>query len=206
MEVADRSPRPLWEYRSRFQLLGLPFIHLRTGGWQRGRPVRELKPVRAWIAADDACAFGVLFAYGAVAVAPVSIGACAIGLFAYGAMAVGALAVGGLGFGIWVFGAFAFGWQVSAGCAIAWNLASGGQYAIARQFALAPIAHAAQVNNEFVGHLWRSNPFFQVCRMVLPYFFWLMLVWSIPLMISMMVQWWALASRRRLDKSSRIRN
>jgi RNA polymerase sigma factor (sigma-70 family) len=200
LEVVVSSKSPVWEYRSRFQLLGLPFIHLRTGGWHRGRPVGGLKPVKAWIAADDAFAVGVLFAYGAVAVAPVSIGACAIGLFAYGAMAVGALAVGGFGFGIWAFGALAFGWQSSAGCAIAWNLASGGQYAIAHQFALGPIAHAAQANNELAGHLWKSNPFFQVCWMVLPYFFWLMWVWSIPMMISSIVQWRMLAKQRRLDK------
>ena len=160
----------------------------------------ELKPVKAWIAADDAFAFGVLFAYGSVAVAPVSIGACAIGLFSYGAMAVGALAVGGFGFGIWAFGAFAFGWQASAGCAIAWNIASGGQYAIAHQYALGPIAHASQVNNEFVRHLVKSNPFFQACWMILPYFYWLMWVWAIPIMIAMIVQWWAVTNRRRLDK------
>jgi RNA polymerase sigma factor (sigma-70 family) len=202
VEVATRPTTALWEYRSRFQLFGLPFIHLRTGGWQSGRPVKELKPVRAWIAAADDFAFGVLFAYGAVAVAPVSIGACAIGLFSYGAMAVGALAVGGFGFGIWAFGAIAFGWQASAGCAIAWNIASGGQYAIAHQFALGPTAHAAQVNNEFIGHLVKSNPFFQACWMILPYFFWLMWAWGIPMMISVIVRWWVLANRRRLDKQT----
>jgi hypothetical protein len=202
VEVATRPTTALWEYRSRFQLFGLPFIHLRTGGWQSGRPVKELKPVRAWIAAADDFAFGVLFAYGAVAVAPVSIGACAIGLFSYGAMAVGALAVGGFGFGIWAFGAIAFGWQASAGCAIAWNIASGGQYAIAHQFALGPTAHAAQVNNEFIGHLVKSNPFFQACWMILPYFFWLMWAWGIPMMISVIVRRWVLANRRRLDKQT----
>jgi len=138
-EVVTRPENPAWEYRSSFQLLGLPFIHLRTGGWQSGRPVKVQKPVKAWIAVTDGVAFGVLFAYGGVAIAPVSIGACAIGLFSYGAMAVGALAVGGYGFGIWAFGAFAFGWQASAGCAVAWNTASGGQYAIAHHFALAQL-------------------------------------------------------------------
>ena len=71
------------------------------------------KPVKAWIAFTDGTAFGVLFAYGGVAVAPVSIGACAIGLFAYGAAPVGVFAVGGFAFGIWAFGAMGFGWQAS---------------------------------------------------------------------------------------------
>jgi RNA polymerase sigma factor (sigma-70 family) len=200
MEAAPSPRSPFWEYRSQFQLFGLPFIHLRTGGWQRGRPVRELKAVKAWIAADDGFAVGVLFAYGAVAVAPISIGACAIGLISYGAVAVGALAVGGFGFGVWAFGAIAFGWQVSAGCAIAWNIASGGQYAIAHQFALGPVAYASQVNNELVRHLVNSNPFFQTCWTILPYFPWLTWLWSVPMMLSMVGQWWAMAKSRRLDK------
>jgi hypothetical protein len=204
VEVATRPKNPFGEYRSRFQLLGLPFIHIRFGGWQSGRPVRELKPVKAWIAADDAFAFGVLFAWGSVAVAPVSIGACAIGLFSYGAMAVGALAVGGFAFGIWAFGAFAFGWQASAACAIAWNIASGGQYAIAHQFALGPVAHAAQVNNELVRHLVKTNPFLQTCWKVVPYFFWLMWVWAIPMMISMIVQWWAIARKKKPEANQGI--
>ncbi|HXI82486.1 MAG TPA: sigma-70 family RNA polymerase sigma factor [Verrucomicrobiae bacterium] len=200
-EVVTRPGNSVWEYRSRFQLLGLPFIHLRTGGWQSW-PVKELKPVKAWIVVTDGVAFGALFAYGSVAVAPISIGACAVGLLSYGAMAVGALAVGGFGFGIWAFAGFAFGWQASAGCAIAWNTASGAQYAIAHQYALGPIAHAAQVNNEFVRHLVKSSPFFRVCWMIVPYFFWLMWIWAIPLMISMIVQWRVIAGRRLLQRST----
>ena len=199
LAATTRPASSFWEYRSRWQLLGLPLIHLRTGGWQRGRPVRELRPVKAWIAADDGFAIGVLFAYGAVAVAPVSIGACAIGLFSYGAFAIGMLAVGGFSFGIWSFGAIAFGWQASAGCAIAWNIASGAQQAIAHDFAYGPMAHAAQVNNEVVKHLVHSSPFFQTCLTVLPCFPWLMWLWSVPLMLSMSAQWWALAKRRKLQ-------
>lgn len=155
------------------------------------------KPIKAWIAVTDGFAFGLLFAYGGVAVAPVSIGACAIGLFSYGAMAVGALAVGGFAFGIWGFGAFAVGWQASAGCAIAWNFASGGQYAIAHQFALGPVAQAAQANNDYVRHLWQANPFLRACWKVVPHFFWLMWVWGIPMMISMGVQWRGIARQKK---------
>ncbi len=197
-QAAAKPKTPFsWEYRSRFQLLGLPFIHIRVGGWGRGWPARKLRPVKAWIAADDAFAVGILFAYGSVAVAPVSIGACTLGLFSYGAMAVGALSVGGFSFGIWAFGAFAFGWQASAACAIAWNIASGGQYAIAHQFAWAPTAHAAQANTEFVKHLVRSNPFLETCWRMVPYFFWLMWAWAIPIMIVMVVQWLGIARRHR---------
>jgi len=199
-ETGTKPKVPAWEYRGQFQLLGLPFIHIRFGWQQCAGPGQVQKPVKAWIAVTDGLAFGVLFAYGGMAVAPVSIGACAIGLFSYGAMAVGALVVGGFAFGIWAFGAFAFGWQASAACAIAWNIASGGQYAIGHQYALGPVAHAAQVNTEFVRHVVKSNPFFQACWTILPYFFWLMWVWALPMMLSMLVHWRVLANRRRLDK------
>ncbi len=192
---------PGWEYRSRLQCLGLPFIHFRfggwDGGWQTGATTIVRKPVKAWIAVTDGFAFGVLFAYGSVAVAPVSVGACAVGLISYGAMAIGVLGIGGFAFGIWAFGAFALGWQASAACAIAWNLASGGQYAIAHHFALGPVAQAAQVNTDFVRQLWKSNPFFQVCWKVVPHFLWLMWLWGIPMMTSMIVGWLAIRRENR---------
>ena len=37
-EVATGPQNPGREYRSRFQLLGLPFFHLRIGGWQNAVP------------------------------------------------------------------------------------------------------------------------------------------------------------------------
>ncbi len=195
--AADSQPNSCWEYRSQWQLLGLPLIHLRFGGWQRGRALREQKPVKAWIAAADGFAYGVLFAYGAVAVAPISIGACAIGLVSYGAFALGGLAIGGCSVGVWAFGAIAFGWQASAGCAIAWHIASGAQQAVAHDFALAPVAYAAQVNTELARQLVRSSPFFQACWAAVPSFPWLMWLWSVPMMISMAAHWRGVMKGRR---------
>jgi hypothetical protein len=196
--AATTPKAPVWEYRSRFHLLGLPFIHLRFGGWQTGAQTQIQKPIKAWIAATEGFAFGILFAYGGVAVAPVSIGACAIGLFSYGAMAVGVLAVGGFGFGIWAFAGFGFGWDVSAACAIAWHIASGAQYAIAHHYALGFIAHAAQANTDFVRQLVKSNPFFATCWRMVPHFLWLMWLWAIPLIISSALNWRAVAKQQRL--------
>jgi hypothetical protein len=160
--------------------------------------------VKAWVAISDGFAFGVVFAYGSVAVAPVSIGACAVGLLAYGAMAVGGLAVGGFAFGIWAFGAIGFGWQASAGCAVAWNFASGGQYAIAHQYALGPIARAAQVNTEVVRQLWKANWFLKICWKLVPYFFWLMWVWGVPIMLAMVVQGWAMARKNKAAVNRKV--
>jgi RNA polymerase sigma factor (sigma-70 family) len=199
VESAAGLKDPVWEYRSRFQLLGLPFIHLRFGGWLSAPSLKWSHPLKAWIAISDASAFGVLFAYGGLAIAPVSLGVCALGLFSYGAFAYGVLAVGTFGVGLWAFGGNAFGWQACGICAIAWDLASGSQYAIAHHFANGPYlySYAAQANTEFVRHLVNSNPFIQGCWRIAPYFFWKgMWVLIIPLMISNIVQW-RTAKRRR---------
>ncbi|HTV39875.1 MAG TPA: sigma-70 family RNA polymerase sigma factor [Candidatus Sulfotelmatobacter sp.] len=177
---------PCWEYRSRFELLGLPFIHIRFGcpsraGWKR-------PAVKAWIAVSDAFAFGVLFAYASVAIAPVSIGACAVGLLAYGAMGVGGVGIGGFAFGIWGFGAFAVGWQVFADTAIAWNAASGGQYAVAHDFAAAATASAIHANDALVIQVIKSNPFFRfVWTWLRPHFLWLVWAPVFPMTIAMLV-------------------
>jgi len=189
---------PVWEYRSRFQLLGLPFIHVRFGGWLSAPSFKWSNPLKAWIAIGDASAFGVLFAYGGLAIAPISLGVCTVGLFSYGAFAFGVLAVGTFGIGLWAFGGNVFGWQACGLCAIAWDLASGSQYAIAHHFANGPYlySHAAQANTEFVKQLVKSNPFIQGCWRVAPYYFWKG-VWIliIPLIITNIVQW-QVAKRR----------
>ncbi len=173
-EIASRPTKPVWEYRSKFTLLGLPFIHLRMGD-------RLAEPLKAWIAAGD-CAFGVLFAFGGLAIAPVSIGGCAIGLFSFGGLAMGVLVLGGTGIGGWAFGGLVIGWQAFGGCAIALNAAWGG-YAIAHDFALGGIAHALQANNDLAKQAMNTNPFFAISNKVLPYMYWLNLIWFLPLIV-----------------------
>ena len=94
-----------WEYRSKFELLGLPLVHVRFN-----RSAVHRTPVKAWIAAGD-FAFGLLFAFGGLAIAPLSVGGIAIGLMPWGGAAIGLFAMGGFAFGGWVFGGFALGWQ-----------------------------------------------------------------------------------------------
>lgn len=173
-EIATRPTKPVWEYRSRFTLLGLPFIHIRIGD-------RLGEPLKAWIAAGD-CAFGLLFAFGGLAIAPISLGGCSVGLLSFGGLSVGALSLGGCAIGAWAFGGLAIGWQSFGGCAIALNAAWGG-YAIARDYALGGIANAAQVNNDLATHVMNSNPFFAISNKVLPHIFWLNLLWFLPLVV-----------------------
>jgi len=102
---------PLFEYRSKLELFGLPLVHLRLrAGIERG-------PVKAWIAAGDA-AVGVIFAFGGVAVAPISFGGFAVGVFALGGFAVGLMPCGGFSLGPWALGGFAVGWRPLA--AVRW--------------------------------------------------------------------------------------
>lgn len=189
--IAARPSKPVWEYRSQFNLFGLPFVHIRIGG---GLAVQK-KPVKAWIAVGDS-AIGVLFAFGGVAIAPWSIGGCAIGLVAWGGFAAGLLALGGLGLGVWSFGGLAIGWQTFGGCAVAWNAAVGG-VAIARDFALGGIAQAAQANDEIAAQVIWSKPFFQNAQIVLPHLAWLNLLWVIPLIV-----WWRVVAhgKRRRER------
>jgi len=172
---------PEWEYRSRWELLGLPLVHIRMTR-AAGSDARQM-PVKAWFAVGDS-AFGVLFAFGGMAVAPVAIGGLAIGLMPWGGIALGVLAVGGFAFGGWAFGGFAIGWYAFGGCALAWNAAVGG-LAVARDFALGGIAHAAQVNNAIAESFVRGQPFFQKMEAFSRHLFWFNLLWLIP-----MLAWW----------------
>jgi len=181
---ATRTPKPAWEYRTRFELLGLPFIHFRFSS-----SAAQRTPVKAWIAAGD-FAYGVLFAFGGLAIAPVSIGGVAIGLMSWGGATVGLFSMGGFAFGAWVFGGFAIGWEAFGGCALAWKAAIGG-LAIARDFALGGTAHAAQANNEIATLFTKASPFFQNMEVLSHHIGWLNLLWLIPL-----VGWWRMIAKR----------
>jgi RNA polymerase sigma factor (sigma-70 family) len=183
-EIATNPTRPIWEYRSRAQLFGLPLVHFRIGD-------RLGEPVKAWIAGGD-CAFGLLFAFGGCAIAPISVGGCAVGLLSYGGCAIGIMVLGGMGFGWWAFGGLAVGWEAYGGCAIALNAAWGG-YAVAHNIALGGVAHAFQANTALAQQLSASSPFYRACQKAIQYVLWSNLVWFIPLII-----------QRRLIKRARL--
>jgi hypothetical protein len=147
--------------------------------------------VKAWVAAGD-YAIGALFAFGGVAIAPISIGGVAIGLTSFGGCALGLLSLGGFSLGGWSFGALAFGWQVYGACAIAWNAAIGG-VAIAHDFAAGGIAYALQANNETARIYLRSSSFLQHAHLALRYLALLNLLWVIP----MLAKWRIVAQSRR---------
>ena len=138
----------MFEYRSRLTLLGLPLVHIRfRGGLERG-------PVKAWIAAGDA-AIGVIFAFGGMAIAPISFGGLAVGILTLGGLAVGVLPFGGFSFGPWAMGGFAVGWQAFGGCAVGWLAAQGG-VAVARGFAEGGVALAPHQMMRLRRHSFRT--------------------------------------------------
>jgi RNA polymerase sigma factor (sigma-70 family) len=189
-QYAGNYPPAAYEYRSRSSLFGLPLVHVRLG--DRFDVMRG--PVKAWIAIGSSHAVGVIFAFGGIAIAPVSFGGIAIGLLPFGAIAMGMFSIGAISFGVWSFGALAVGWQANSGCAIAWNAAMGGM-AFAHDFALGGIAHAAQANTEIARQFIRQTWFFRCAQTVSNHGIWLMLAWVIPMALVARVV--ARARRRR---------
>jgi RNA polymerase sigma factor (sigma-70 family) len=176
---------PAFEYRSRASFLGLPLVHVRIGD----RFALLNAPVKAWIAIGER-AVGGLFAFGAIAIAPVSVGGITIGLLPFGGLALGVLALGGFALGIWSYGGLVVGWQALGGFALAWHAAEGG-IALARDFACGGIAHAAEANNEIARQMTNSNWFFHYGGILGRHSFWLNLVWVLPLTI-----FWKLSARK----------
>jgi hypothetical protein len=167
--------QPLFEYRSKACLLGLPLIHIRLrGGIARG-------PVKAWIAAGD-YAIGVLFAFGGIAVAPISFGGFAAGLVTFGGCAIGLLTFGGFGIGLWALGGFALGWQALGGCAVGWSAAQGG-VAVAHDVANGAVALAQHANDATAQAFFAGSRFFRVMERVIFYVPWVGLMAFFPLIL-----------------------
>lgn len=185
-EAQDTSqaslPRGQWavpdlEYRSRLAPLGLPLVHLRFGR-KRGEPIR---PVKAWFAAGD-LAIGIIGAFGACTIAPISLGGCALGLVSLGGLAVGGLCWGGLGLGVWAIGGCALGWEAYGGCAVGWEAVQGATVA-ARHHALGAVAVARHVNDAVAKAALDHSTFFHLTRKAMPYAALLNFIWFIPLVL-----------------------
>jgi hypothetical protein len=189
-QYAGHFPPAAFEYRSRWNLFGLPLVHVRLG--DRFDMLRG--PVKAWVAIGSSHAVGVLFASGGIAVAPVSFGGIAIGLLPFGAIGAGLVSLGAMSLGVWAFGGLAAGWQVFCGCGVAWNAAMGG-LAFAHDYALGGIAHAAQANTEIARQFIQNNLFFRCAKIVSDHSFWLILFSMIP--VTLMSRVVSRARRRR---------
>lgn len=131
------------EYISKLRLFGVPLFH-----FQFAMPEQIDKPAYAWIAGGS-YAYGLLFAWGGVAIAPISVGILAIGFISVGAIGAavfcaGAVAIGYIGFGASSIAIKAYG-SLSA---LGWESAFSAGFAYAKEAAYGSIAFAQEVNNE----------------------------------------------------------
>ncbi|HWA85198.1 MAG TPA: hypothetical protein VG710_03155, partial [Opitutus sp.] len=145
LDPVDQVDSSAGEYCSRARLFGVPLVRVRYATPDEGAP-----PVFAWFAAGDR-AFGLIAAWGGLAVAPISIGAVGVGIFVIGAMGVGLISLGTFTFGLLAFGCTAvavkaFAWLFAGG----WQVAASGGFAIAHTAAAGPIALAAHANDNVV--------------------------------------------------------
>jgi hypothetical protein len=175
----DIFPKPAWEYRSKASLFGLPLIHIRIGD-----PFAFVKkPVTAWVAVGNS-AIGGLFAFGAMAIAPLSIGGLAFGFLSFGGLSIGIFALGAIALGVWpLFGGLIVGWQAFGGCfAIGWNAAVG-DFALAHDLALGRIACAAQANNGIARKILEPNLAWRCAQFIGNHWLWINLLWVVPFSI-----------------------
>ncbi len=148
LDRADQIGAKQREYKSRFCIMGIPFFHFRFG-----MPENNDKPLVAWVAGGDH-AYGVLFAWGCVAIAPISVGIVSVGVISIGAVGVGLLGIGTIGIGIIGFGASAIGYKAYASLsALGWNSAASGGFSIAKEAALGPISFAKHINSEYAADI-----------------------------------------------------
>jgi RNA polymerase sigma factor (sigma-70 family) len=144
-----------YEYRSPRTFLGLPLLHVRFNCVAAGKTL----PAKGWIAIGEK-AYGILFAFGAIAVGGISSGGLAFGLVALGGVGIGFLAFGGLALGFAVMGGAAAGYVAFGGGAIGWLGASGGA-TLARHFALGGGAIAQHANDPAAQAFMHGNVFFR---------------------------------------------
>ena len=156
--IAPATPwlfRP-FEYRSRWTLLGLPLVHIRM---QQTGDAGQTLPAVGWIAMGN-IACGGLFAFGGLALAPVSLGGGAAGLLALGVFGVGVFSFAGAAFGVWAVGGVAVGYLASGGAALGWLGALGGA-AVAHNFAVGGAAAAQHVNDDAARAFVQHSEFFR---------------------------------------------
>ncbi len=136
------------EYKSRLTFLGLPLVHAKFAMAEEGE-----KPAVGWIAAGHE-AYGLLFAWGGIAVAPISVGIVSFGLVTVGAVGFGLVGMGTVGIGLLAMGAAAIGYKAYASLsAMGWESAFSQGFSIANDAAIGPIAFAKQVNNELAASI-----------------------------------------------------
>lgn len=141
--VIDQKDYKRREYKSALKLFGIPLMH-----FQFGTPEHGDSAAVGWIAAGSK-AYGVIFAWGLIAVAPVSVGVISVGFFSIGAVSLGLLSFGAAAIGGLAFGSSAIGYKAYASLSsLGWESAFSHGFSVAHEAAVGTFAYAHEVNNE----------------------------------------------------------
>jgi len=143
LNEVDHKDSKKREYKSQFTLFGVPLIHIQFG-------MQEItdKPAYGWIAGGS-YAKGLLFAWGGVAIAPISVGIISFGIITIGAVGIGLFSAGTVAIGFIAFGSSAVAYKAYAAfSSLGWESAYSSGFSIAYEAAIGPFSYAQQVNNE----------------------------------------------------------
>jgi RNA polymerase sigma factor (sigma-70 family) len=159
------------EYKSKLTLLGYPLIH-----FQFGTPESGDVPAVAWIA-GGAKAYGLIFAWGMLAVAPISVGIFSFGILTVGAVGFGLLSLGAVAIGVVAFGSSAIGFKAySSLSSLGWESAFSAGFATAKEAAVGAVASAKEVNNDLAYQISDLTVFAQTYQ-------WLLLVLAVLVIV-----------------------
>lgn len=133
---------------SKLSLFGAPLVHIKLGSLEPNEP-----PAYGWIAGGSH-AYGLLFAWGGIAIAPISVGIISVGIVTIGSVGIGILSTGAVAIGFIAFGTSAIAYKAYAALsALGWESAFSNGFSAAWDAAIGPIAFAQHVNTELAGEL-----------------------------------------------------
>lgn len=150
------------EYKSALRLFGIPLMHFQFGTPEIGEPAAI-----GWIAGGSK-AYGVVFAWGLVAVAPISVGVISLGIFSIGAVGLGLFSVGAVAIGVIAFGSSAIGYKAySSLSSLGWESAFSNGFSVANDAAVGTFAYASEVNNQIANEISNLSLFSQSYQWIL---------------------------------------
>lgn len=131
------------EYKSALSLFGVPLIHIRFNMTDEGDG-----PAFGWIAGGEK-AYGLLFAWGGITIAPICVGIVSVGIVPIAAVGIGVFSMGTVGIGFIAMGACSIGYKAYASLSsLGWESAFSQGFSVAKNAAIGPIAYAGEVNSE----------------------------------------------------------
>ena len=170
---------------SRIRLFGVPLYH-----FQFGMPEQNEKAAYGWIAGGSH-AYGILFDWGGIAVAPISVGIISVGAVTVGAVGVGVLSLGTVAIGVIGFGASAVAYNAYASLSsLGWQSAFSQGFSVALDAAIGPFAYAEHTNSEKAADIAQLSLFDQ-------HYLWLLV--AIAVLVIVPAAWHSHTVRKRMQ-------